>query len=140
MTTTHSELLTFLSIVILSENVDCPMRSGALGMRLMANRGVNFLAPLAFGVALEWAGFGAPFALTGMLIVLCAFMIYALTGYHLADAEQKKPAKESPAKMGWDHRRDRHLTRAIDFPGTCISAPNNHQCRNGTLRAQDRTA
>lgn len=82
-----------LSIVILSENVDGTMRSGALGMRLMANRGVNFLAPLAFGAALEWAGFGASFALTGVSIALCAFLVYALVGVKLTSAEQKKPAE-----------------------------------------------
>src|SRR5690606_14117953 len=42
-----------LSMVILAEAVNRAQRSGALGMRLMANRAIHFFAPLMFGLLLE---------------------------------------------------------------------------------------
>lgn len=59
-----------LSIVVLAESVSDDQRPGALGMRLMANRVINFLAPLLFGAVLHLAGFTAAFAIAGVLVVL----------------------------------------------------------------------
>jgi len=68
-----------LSIVVLSESVDGTQRAGALGMRLMANRGVNFLAPLFFGLMLEIGGFTLSFALTGAVLVLATMLVFFMT-------------------------------------------------------------
>ncbi len=65
-----------LSIVILAESVDFQQRPGALGMRLMANRGINFLAPLLFGLALELAGFGVAFLAGGVLIATAGILLF----------------------------------------------------------------
>ncbi|WP_227662966.1 MFS transporter [Marinobacter daqiaonensis] len=59
-----------LSMVILAEAVDREQRSGALGMRLMANRAIHFLAPLLFGALLSVGGFGLAFGMSGLLIAL----------------------------------------------------------------------
>lgn len=59
-----------LSMVILAESVDREKRSGALGMRLMANRAIHFLAPLVFGVLLELGGFALAFGLSGLAVAL----------------------------------------------------------------------
>ncbi|MGC8120996.1 MFS transporter [Marinobacter sp. VGCF2001] len=59
-----------LSMVILAEAVERERRAGALGMRLMANRAVHFLAPLLFGLLLELGGFSLAFAASGLLIFL----------------------------------------------------------------------
>ena len=59
-----------LSMVILAESVGRERRSGALGMRLMANRAIHFLAPLVFGVLLEMGGFILAFGVSGLLIAL----------------------------------------------------------------------
>jgi len=48
--------------------VERERRAGALGMRLMANRAVHFLAPLFFGLLLELSGFTLAFAASGILI------------------------------------------------------------------------
>jgi MFS family permease len=57
-----------LSMVILAESVDRAKRSGALGMRLMANRAIHFLAPLMFGLLLELGGFALAFGASGVAI------------------------------------------------------------------------
>lgn len=57
-----------LSMVILAESVERERRAGALGMRLMANRAVHFLAPLFFGLLLELGGFTLAFVASGLLI------------------------------------------------------------------------
>ncbi|MFL1453966.1 MFS transporter [Marinobacter sp. GN3S48] len=67
-----------LSIVVLSESVDSTQRAGALGMRLMANRGINFLAPLLFGLMLEIGGFALSFALTGAVLLLATMLVLFL--------------------------------------------------------------
>ena len=59
-----------LSMVILAESVEREKRSGALGMRLMANRVIHFLAPLMFGALLELGGFVLAFGLSGALIAV----------------------------------------------------------------------
>lgn len=64
-----------LSIVILAENVSSEQRPGALGMRLMANRGINFFAPLSFGLVLEMAGFGAAFFAGGLLVAIAGYLL-----------------------------------------------------------------
>lgn len=67
-----------LSMVVLAESVDPEQRSGALGMRLMANRAVHFLAPLLFGVMLGLGGFGLSFGLSGVLVALIAVLLVRL--------------------------------------------------------------
>lgn len=62
-----------LSMVILAESVDRAKRSGALGMRLMANRTIHFLAPLMFGALLELGGFALAFGASGAAIVTALF-------------------------------------------------------------------
>ena len=63
-----------LSMVILAESVDRAKRSGALGMRLMANRAIHFLAPLMFGLLLELGGFALAFSASGLAIVATLLM------------------------------------------------------------------
>lgn len=67
-----------LSMVVLAESVGREQRSGALGMRLMANRAIHFLAPLWFGAILELSGFGASFALSGVLVAGIALLLVRL--------------------------------------------------------------
>ncbi|MFW5823361.1 MAG: MFS transporter [Marinobacter sp.] len=64
-----------LSMVILAEAVEREKRSGALGMRLMANRAVHFLAPLLFGGLLELSGFALAFGASGLVILLALMML-----------------------------------------------------------------
>ena len=64
-----------LSMVILAESVDRQKRSGALGMRLMANRAIHFLAPLLFGALLELGGFALAFAASGLLVALALLLV-----------------------------------------------------------------
>lgn len=64
-----------LSMVLLAESVDREKRSGALGMRLMANRAIHFLAPLIFGLLLELGGFVMAFAASGMTIALTLILV-----------------------------------------------------------------
>ncbi|XKH00393.1 MFS transporter [Marinobacter nauticus] len=63
-----------LSMVILAESVDREKRSGALGMRLMANRAIHFLAPLMFGLVLEIGGFALAFGASGL--VIAGFLLF----------------------------------------------------------------
>jgi MFS family permease len=67
-----------LSMVVLAESVGREQRSGALGMRLMANRAVHFLAPLVFGAILGVSGFGLSFGLSGVFIVAVACILFRL--------------------------------------------------------------
>jgi cyanate permease len=65
-----------LSMVVLAESVDKVQRAGALGMRLMANRAIQFLAPLSFGVVLELGGFLVSFALSAAVVMLIAAVLH----------------------------------------------------------------
>ncbi len=67
-----------LSMVVLAESVGAEQRSGALGMRLMVNRAVHFVAPLFFGVLLGVSGFGVAFGVSGLLIALVAISLRRL--------------------------------------------------------------
>jgi MFS family permease len=73
-----------LSMVVLAESVRREQRSGALGMRLMANRAVHFLAPLMFGAVLGMSGFGVSFGLSGMFVALVAVVLLRLQTRHRA--------------------------------------------------------
>lgn len=66
-----------LSMVIMAENVSPAQRPGALAMRLMANRTVNFLAPLAFGALLGAGGFGLAFPVTGIVVAVAGALLWA---------------------------------------------------------------
>src|SRR5690606_25738405 len=76
-----------LSMVILAESVERERRAGALGMRLMANRAIHFLAPLMFGALLESGGFVLAFGLSGALIAVALVQMRKLfdTGSDPAD-------------------------------------------------------
>jgi MFS family permease len=67
-----------LSMVVLAESVVREQRSGALGMRLMVNRAVHFLAPLLFGAVLGVSGFGLSFGLSGIVILVVAGILFRL--------------------------------------------------------------
>ncbi len=67
-----------LSMVLLAESVEREKRSGALGMRLMANRAIHFLAPLIFGVLMELGGFALAFGASGLSIALALVMTQRL--------------------------------------------------------------
>ncbi|MGO2137297.1 MAG: MFS transporter [Marinobacter sp.] len=73
-----------LSMVVLAESVEREQRSGALGMRLMANRAVHFMAPLLFGAILGLGGFGLSFALSGIFVVLVAVLLLRLQSQQAA--------------------------------------------------------
>jgi MFS family permease len=76
-----------LSMVVLAESVDKTRRAGALGMRLMANRAVHFLAPLVFGAVLELGGFGVAFGLSGLAVGVAA--VYLLRFLRRQGAENQ---------------------------------------------------
>lgn len=59
-----------LSMVILAESVSTSQRSGALGMRLMANRAVQFLAPLTLGFLADFLPYSVTFAIAGVFALL----------------------------------------------------------------------
>lgn len=67
-----------LSMVVLAESVGREQRSGALGMRLMANRAVHFVAPLLFGAILSVGSFGLSFGLSGIFVALIAVFLLRL--------------------------------------------------------------
>ncbi|MFC0702204.1 Predicted arabinose efflux permease, MFS family [Marinobacter persicus] len=69
-----------LSMVILAESVDREKRSGALGMRLMANRAIHFLAPLMFGLVLEIGGFALAFGVSGLGIAVFVIVMKRMMG------------------------------------------------------------
>lgn len=67
-----------LSMVLLAEAVERQKRSGALGMRLMANRAIHFLAPLMFGVLMELGGFALAFGVSGVSIAFAILLTQSL--------------------------------------------------------------
>lgn len=64
-----------LSMVVLVEHVPPPQRSSALAMRLMGNRGVQFLAPLMLGFLAEAATFKVTFFVGSLFIFVCLILI-----------------------------------------------------------------
>ncbi|GAA3975167.1 MFS transporter [Allohahella marinimesophila] len=67
-----------LSMVVLAEHVDAEQRAGALGMRLMGNRGVQFSAPLLLGVLAEFTSFTVTFLVAGVVVFIGLAIIYRL--------------------------------------------------------------
>ncbi|WP_245820263.1 MFS transporter [Marinobacter lutaoensis] len=67
-----------LSMVVLAEHVSAAQRSSALGMRLMGNRGVQFLAPLILGFLAEVMPFNLTFLLAGVFVLAFVAVIVAL--------------------------------------------------------------
>jgi MFS family permease len=59
-----------LSMVLLAESVTAEQRSSALAMRLMANRGVQLLAPLMLGLVAEATSFTTAFILGGIIVFI----------------------------------------------------------------------
>jgi len=71
-----------LSMVVLAEHVPSAQRSSALGMRLMGNRGVQFLAPLVLGIIAEVASFGLTFFVGGLFVfVFVGVIVYLIPAY-----------------------------------------------------------
>ncbi|MBB5321698.1 MFS transporter [Marinobacter oulmenensis] len=67
-----------LSMVVLAEHVSAAQRSSALGMRLMGNRGVQFLAPLMLGFLAEIMPFNMTFFIAGLVVLFFAGIIIYL--------------------------------------------------------------
>lgn len=67
-----------LSMVVLAEHVSQGQRPSALGMRLMGNRGVQFLAPLLLGVMSEVMPFSITFLMAGLVVFLFMYLIVSL--------------------------------------------------------------
>ena len=63
-----------LSVVVLAEGVEDDQRPGALGMRLMCNRGAQLVAPLLLGVLVDAGGFAMAFTIGGAGIALMLIM------------------------------------------------------------------
>lgn len=59
-----------LSMVVLAESVSPMQRSGALGMRLMGNRAVQFLAPLILGLLADVLPYSITFFIGGVVVLL----------------------------------------------------------------------
>ncbi|MBU2954764.1 MFS transporter [Marinobacter sp. F3R08] len=59
-----------LSMVVLAESVSPGQRSGALGMRLMGNRALQFLAPLILGLLADFLPYSITFIIAGVLSLL----------------------------------------------------------------------
>lgn len=67
-----------LSMVILAEHVVKEQRPSALGMRLMANRGVQFVAPFMLGALAEYTSFAVAFFIGGAFVMLFLALIILL--------------------------------------------------------------
>lgn len=71
-----------LSMVVLAETVTGHQRPGALGMRLMGNRAVQFLAPLSLGLLAEFLPYSVTFLIGGLVVlVLIAVMASRLPAF-----------------------------------------------------------
>lgn len=67
-----------LSMVVLAEHVAQAQRPSALGMRLMGNRGVQFLAPLLLGFLTELLPFSLTFLVAGLVVFTFVYLIACL--------------------------------------------------------------
>jgi len=79
-----------LSMVVLAEHVSPAQRSSALGMRLMGNRGVQFLAPLVLGIIAEVASFELTFFVGGLFV----FVFVGVIAYLIPNFKLQKPYEE----------------------------------------------
>lgn len=80
-----------LSMVVLAEHVPVAQRSSALGMRLMGNRGVQFLAPLILGILAETASFGLTFFVGGLFVfAFVAVIVFLIPDFKRAMSEKKR--------------------------------------------------
>lgn len=71
-----------LSMVVLVESVNENQRSGALAVRLMANRGVQFLAPLILGALAEVMPFSLAFLFGGVFIfIFVGLIVYMMRSF-----------------------------------------------------------
>lgn len=76
-----------LSMVILAEHVQPEQRASTLGMRLMANRGAQVLAPLVLGVIAEQVGFASTFLVAGtVLLIILAIVIRLCARFERAES------------------------------------------------------
>lgn len=64
-----------LSMVVMAERVPHAQRSGALAMRLMGNRSVQFLAPLSLGLLAEIAPYNITFLFGGAIVLVLASLM-----------------------------------------------------------------
>lgn len=67
-----------LSMVVMAEHVSREQRPSALGMRLMGNRGVQFLAPLLLGLLSEILPFSLTFLVAGLVVFAFLYLISSL--------------------------------------------------------------
>ena len=71
-----------LSMVVLVESVNESQRSGALAVRLMANRGIQFLAPLILGALAEVMPFSLAFLFGGVFIfIFVGLIVYMMRSF-----------------------------------------------------------
>ena len=66
-----------LSMVVLAESVLSTQRSGALGMRLMGNRAVQFLAPLLLGLIADALPYSLTFFIGGLMVMVLVAVLAA---------------------------------------------------------------
>lgn len=77
-----------LSMVVLAEHVSAAQRSSALGMRLMGNRGVQFLAPLMLGFLAELVPFNLTFLIAGaVVLIFMVLIIWLIPAFQKQESE-----------------------------------------------------
>jgi len=85
-----------LSMVVLAEHVSAEQRAGALGMRLMGNRGVQFSAPLLLGLLAEFTSFSATFLFAGLVAFIWLAVICKLApAFKSRERGQEQPVSPS---------------------------------------------
>lgn len=77
-----------LSMIVLAEHVSHAQRPSALGMRLMGNRGVQFLAPLMLGLLTELLPFNLTFMVAGLVVFTFLYLIVCLIPAYNRKLEQ----------------------------------------------------
>ncbi len=80
-----------LSMVVLAETVPLAQRSGALGMRLMANRAVQFLAPVSLGLLAEVLPYSVTFFIGGVVVMtLVVLMASRIPAFVASEVERER--------------------------------------------------
>jgi MFS family permease len=67
-----------LSIVTIASHVEPHERATALALRLTVNRGAQLVTPFVMGVTIGLVGYGASFALTGVLLLAVGVIVWRL--------------------------------------------------------------
>lgn len=80
-----------LSMVVLAETVPMPQRASAMGMRLMANRAVQFLAPVSLGLVAEVLPYSVTFFIGGVVVMLLvALMASRIPAFVASETRRKR--------------------------------------------------